>query len=122
MPVLSRRTLLAGTAGLAAAPLVGAQAADAPRKGGTLRLGLAGGSTSDTLDFTLTTDSVGVSVNFALWSAIDRERAGQQADRRNSAESWEAKPGAVEWVFNLRKGVRFTNGHTSSPPTTRSIR
>ena len=28
------------------------------------------------------------------------------------AESWEAKPGAAQWVFNLRKGVTFHNGKT----------
>src|SRR3546814_10044147 len=26
------------------------------------------------------------------------------------AESWEAKAGAVEWVFKIRKGVQFHNG------------
>jgi peptide/nickel transport system substrate-binding protein len=107
MPTLSRRTLLAGTAGLAAIPL--AHAADTPQKGGTLRLGLAGGSTSDTLDFTLTTDSVGVSVNFALWSGLI-ENGPDNKPIPELAESWEAKPGAVDWVFNLRKGVKFSNG------------
>ena len=28
------------------------------------------------------------------------------------AESWEAKPGAQEWVFNLRKGVEFHDSKT----------
>ncbi|MGY9010054.1 MAG: ABC transporter substrate-binding protein [Rhodobacterales bacterium] len=27
-------------------------------------------------------------------------------------ESWEAKPGAVEWIFNVRKGIKFSNGKT----------
>src|SRR6185437_2411714 len=31
------------------------------------------------------------------------------------AESWEAKPGAREWVFKLRKGVSFHNGKTLTP-------
>ena len=25
-------------------------------------------------------------------------------------ESWEAKPGAVEWIFKVRQGVKFSNG------------
>jgi len=109
-PSLSRRALLGGTAALLTLPLLSAQAAvTAPRPGGTLRLGLAGGSTSDTLDFTLTTDSVGVSVNFALYSALV-ENSADNKPVPELAESWEAKPGAASWVFNLRKGVKFTDG------------
>ena len=119
---LSRRSLLAGTAALATAvPLLGARADDAPRKGGTLRLGMAGGSTSDTLDFTLTTDSVDVSVNFALYSALI-ENGPDNKLIPELAESWEAKPGAAEWVFNLRKGVKFTDGRSFTRPMTRCIR
>lgn len=108
-PIVTRRTLLAGATGLAAAPLAAARADDAPRRGGTLRLGLAGGSTSDTLDFRITTDSVGVSVNFALWSGLV-ENGPDNKPIPELAESWEAKPGAADWVFNLRRGVKFTNG------------
>ena len=106
---LSRRAVLGATAALVAAPLIGARADDAPRKGGTLHLGLAGGSTSDTLDFTLTTDSVGVSVNFALYSGLV-ENGPDNKQIPELAESWEARPGAASWVFNLRKGVAFSNG------------
>ena len=108
-PFLGRRALLGGTAALAVTPWLGARADDAPRKGGTLRLGLAGGSTSDTLDFTLTTDSVGVSVNFALYSGLV-ENGPDNKQIPELAESWEAKPGATSWVFTLRKGVTFPNG------------
>ncbi len=109
--LFTRRTVLAGSAALAAAsPLAGFAADETPRRGGILRLGLAGGSTSDTLDFTLTTDSVGVSVNFALWSGLV-ENGPDNKLIPELAESWQAKPGAAEWVFNLRHGVKFTNGH-----------
>ncbi len=105
---LSRRALLGGAAALLASPSP-TWAATTPRLGGTLRLGLAGGSTSDTLDFTVTTDSVGVSVNFALYSALV-ENGPDNKVIPELAESWEAKPGAASWVFNLRHGVKFTNG------------
>ena len=109
---LSRRALLGGTAALLALPpqtSTTSAATAAPRNGGTLRLGLAGGSTSDTLDFTLTTDSVGVSVNFALYSALV-ENGPDNTAIPELAESWEARPGAASWVFNLRRGTKFTNG------------
>ncbi len=104
---ISRRALFGGGAALLALP---AQAATStPRPGGTLRLGVAGGSTSDTLDFTLTTDSVGLMVNFALYSALV-ENGPDNKLVPELAESWEARPGAASWVFNLRRGVTFTNG------------
>ena len=28
------------------------------------------------------------------------------------AESWESKPGALEWTFNIRKGITFGSGKT----------
>ncbi len=105
---LTRRTLLAAAATV---PLLGrrAHAEDTPRKGGTLRLGLAGGVPTDTLDFTITTDTVGVVTNFALFSGLI-ENGPDNKPIPELAESWEAKPGAAEWVLNLRKGVPFTNG------------
>lgn len=107
----TRRTLLAGAAALAAAPLPALAATETPRQGGVLRLGLGGGSTSDTLDFTITTDSVDISMNFAIWNGLI-ENGPDNRSIPELAESWEAKPGAVEWVFNLRKGVTFSNGKT----------
>jgi peptide/nickel transport system substrate-binding protein len=113
---LSRRDLLGRTAALGAGaallPMLGAgraRADEAPRKGGTLRLGLAGGSTTDTLDMTLTTDTVMLVAGFAMYSGLI-ENGPNNKPVPELAESWEAKPGAAEWVFNLRKGVHFTNG------------
>jgi peptide/nickel transport system substrate-binding protein len=107
---LSRRGLLALGAAL---PLLGARSAraadEAPRQGGTLRLGLAGGSTTDSLDMTTWTDWVTVVIGFALYNGLI-ENGPDNKPIPELAESWEAKPGAVEWVFNLRKGVHFSNG------------
>jgi peptide/nickel transport system substrate-binding protein len=114
---LSRRHLLGGAAALGAAaaaglPLLGAQpaqAAEEPRKGGTLRIGMAGGSTTDSLDPTTWTDTVGLNIGFALWNGLI-ENGPDNKPVPELAESWEAKPGAMEWVFNLRKGIKFSNG------------
>ena len=113
---ISRREFLgrAAAAGAGAALLgamVEARAAEAPPKGGTLRLGLGGGSTTDTLDPTVWTDSVMVVAGAAHYNALV-EAAPDRSSVPELAESWEAKPGATEWVFNLRKGVTFHNGKT----------
>ncbi len=88
-----------------------AHAAETPHKGGTLRLGLAGGSTTDSLDPRTWNDSVNVDVGFGIYNPL------VQVTPHNRpapclAESWEAKSGATQWVFNLRKGVTFHDGKT----------
>ncbi len=105
---IGRRAVLGGTAAML--PLLGARAAEeAPRRGGTLRLGMAGGSTSDTLDITTSTDWVNVVVMFALYNGLV-ENGPDNKPVPELAESFAAKPGATEWVFNLRKDVHFSNG------------
>lgn len=114
--MMPRRDLLQGAAalgaGAAAAPLLGsrpAAAADAPKKGGHLRLGLAGGSSTDSLDITTWTDTVTLVIGFAIYNGLV-ENGPDNKPVPELAESWEAKPGASEWVLNLRKGVKFSNG------------
>ncbi len=112
---LSRRALLGGAATLAAGvPLLGMPgpalaAVETPRKGGTLNIGMAGGSTSDTLEFPLTTDSMALATSFALYNGLI-ENSPDNKPVPELAESWTAQPGAAVWVLNLRKGVKFTNG------------
>jgi len=110
----TRRGLLLGAAGLGLATAASggfgrAFALDTPRKGGVLKLGMGGGSTTDTLDPRVMTDWVPLNQAFMLMNGL------VEIDRDNQAvpellESWEAKPGAAEWVFNLRQGVTFHNG------------
>jgi peptide/nickel transport system substrate-binding protein len=111
---VTRRALLGGAAlGAGTALLARERAAGAaesePRQGGTLRLGLAGGSTSDTLDITTWTDWVAVVIGFSLYNGLI-ENGPDNKPVPELAESYEAKPGAVEWVFNLRKGITFSDG------------
>ncbi len=88
-----------------------AYAAETPRKGGVLRMGLGGGSTTDSLDPTTWNDSVPINAGNAFLGALI-EVGPDMKPIPELAESWEAKPGAVEWIFNLRKGVTFHNGKT----------
>lgn len=87
----------------------GALAAETIKKGGLLRLGLAGGGVTDSLDPGAATDSVMIVVGRGLFNGL----VEWGADGRPAPElatSWEAGNGAAEWVFNLRKGVKFSNG------------
>jgi peptide/nickel transport system substrate-binding protein len=82
-----------------------------PQSGGTLKLGMSGGATSDFLDTRTFTDWVPVNLGYQIMNGL------VEIDEHNKAvpellESWESKPGAKEWVFNVRKDVTFSNGKT----------
>ncbi len=112
--ILDRRELLAGASalGLAFGALGGpARAADAPKKGGTLRLGMEGGSASDSLDFRTYTDSIHIAYGYQIFNGMV-EIAQDGTAVGELLESWETKPGATDWVFNVRKGVTFHSGKT----------
>ena len=108
---LDRRQLIAGAAafglaGLGAGP---AMAQGQPKKGGTLRLGMEGGSASDSLDPRTYADSIPISYSLMFWNQLVEIDAKGNATPE-LAESWESKPGAAEWVFNIRKGITFGSG------------
>ena len=116
----SRRDLLARALTLgAAAPVSGlllhrqAEAAVVPeappRSGGTLRLGLGGGSTTDSLDPRLWDDSVMIDVGFGIYNTL----VENSADNRpvpELASAYESSDRARIWVFTLRKDIAFHNG------------
>ncbi|MDE3177716.1 MAG: ABC transporter substrate-binding protein [Pseudomonadota bacterium] len=108
--IVDRRGLMAGAAALGLGfSASGAFAADTPKKGGTLRLGMEGGSASDSLDPRTYADSIPICYGWQLWNGLV-EIDEDNNPRGELAESWEAKPGAKEWIFNIRKGVPFTSG------------
>jgi peptide/nickel transport system substrate-binding protein len=86
-----------------------ASAAETPKKGGHLKLGLAGGSTTDSLEPGSYTDSVMIDVGHAVFNALV-EWGEDGKPKPELAASWEPKNGAADWVLNLRKGVKFSNG------------
>ena len=114
---VSRREFMGRAAALGASSLAistilasaGAIASETPKSGGTLKLGLAGGSTTDSLDFRTTDDSVMIDVNHGLWNCL-AEWGADGKTHPELAESWEPTNGAKDWIFKLRKGVQFSNG------------
>ncbi len=82
-----------------------------PKKGGTLRIGMEGGSASDSLDPRTYADSVMIGASLCVMNClIEFDNAGNPTGEL--FENWEAKPGAAEWTFNVRKGIKFSNGKT----------
>ncbi|PON17671.1 peptide ABC transporter substrate-binding protein [Candidatus Entotheonella serta] len=112
----SRRDFLARTSALgltlaAAGTLAGQEAwAQTPKKGGRLRIGIAGGSTTDSLDPATITDIMMLSLNIGQLRNTLAEIDAQSNPIPELAESWEPSADAATWRFNLRKGVEFHNG------------
>ncbi|MEO7938402.1 MAG: ABC transporter substrate-binding protein [Burkholderiaceae bacterium] len=112
--ILDRRQLIGGASavGLGAAfASMPAMAQGAPKKGGVLRLGMEGGSASDSLDPRTYADSIPIAYSLMFWNClVEIDSKGNASPEL--AESWESKPGALEWIFNIRKGITFTSGKT----------
>ncbi|GLS21067.1 ABC transporter substrate-binding protein [Labrys miyagiensis] len=115
--IVDRRELMKGAAalglGFGAFGVLGGptRAADAPKKGGTFRIGMEGGSASDSLDPRNFADSIPLNYGYQIWNGlIEIDTHGKAVGEL--LESWESKPGATEWIFNIRKGVTFHSGKT----------
>ena len=83
-----------------------------PKKGGTLKIGLAHGATTDSLDPGLYHDQF---TGTACWGTLSNSLTEIDAKGNavpDLAESFEPADGAKKWVFKIRKGVTFHNGKT----------
>lgn len=113
---IDRRTVIGGATaigGLSAIMLLGGKAGTAasPKSGGTLRLGVSGGATTDSLDpATFANEFMQNIAGCCLNNLTEVNSDGQLA--MELADSTEASPDAKVWRFNLRKGVEFHNGKT----------
>jgi len=106
-------TCAAVGAGVAGIGLGGCAVGDdsVPMGGGILRLGMSGGSTSDTLDPRSFVDFVPMNIGYQLMNGLV-EIDGQGNAIPELFESWEPRPGAMEWSFDIRREVTFHNGKT----------
>ncbi len=108
---ISRVSALGLMAAVSPALLSTSAHAAKPKRGGRVRLGSAGGSTTDSLDPGTVSHTMPQTVNQCLRNML------VEVDYRGEAipelvENWEASPDAAKWVFKLRKGVEFHNGKT----------
>ncbi|MEM8813818.1 MAG: ABC transporter substrate-binding protein, partial [Pseudomonadota bacterium] len=114
----SRRAVMVGAmaaaagAGLAPYGFMGQARAQTPKRGGRLRIGVAGSSTTDTLNPTAITSSmVGVLIGQIRNGLIELDADGGLVGEL--AETWEpGSSGADEWILRLRQGVTFHSGKT----------
>ncbi|MDH5528665.1 MAG: ABC transporter substrate-binding protein [Paracoccaceae bacterium] len=116
---LSRRGLLKGATALSASALIlpagmRSAAAAEPKKGGTLRIAITGGSTTDSLDPATWSELfvqvfAACRVNYLTEIAADGSLVGELA------ESWEASADAATWRFKIRSGVTFHSGKSLTP-------
>ena len=109
---VTRRGFLGGAA-LAAGLYAGARPAIAatpvPKRGGDLRLGMTGGSSSDTIDASNTVTQLDNPRILALYEPlVSVDRRG--VVRNVLAESLEPNATATEWTIRLRSGLTFHNG------------
>lgn len=86
----------------------GVQAAT-PQKGGTFRVGMHDGNTSDNLDPGTTQSVYMIQLNHAMRSYLT-EITNTNEIGGDAAESWEASDDASQWTFKLNKDVVFHDG------------
>ena len=115
--LMSRREFVgrAGALGVSAAVagtmLTTAARAEEPVKGGTLRAGVQGGQSTDSLDPALAASDVPFMINMTWGEALVDVGPGGEIDFR-VAEEVSSNADATEWKFKIRQGVEFHNGQT----------
>jgi peptide/nickel transport system substrate-binding protein len=113
---LSRRDALkamaafGGGIALGSGLLLPGTARAAPVRGGTLKMGLGGANTTDSLDPGLIWDDFMMALSYGGLrnNLVELDAEGNPIPEL--AESWETSPDAKSWVFKIRKGVEFHNG------------
>jgi peptide/nickel transport system substrate-binding protein len=106
---LARLSALGITAAVSPALMATQARAAKHKKGGRFRLGMAGGSTTDSLDPATMEDYMTYNINWQIRNClVEVDYEGNLVSEL--AESWDSSPDAAKWIFKLRKGVEFHNG------------
>ena len=108
---VGRAGALGVSATMAGSLLATAARAEGPVKGGMLRVGMQGGSSTDSLDPALAASEVPFQVN-ETWGEklVDVELNGKLGLR--VAEEVSSNADATQWMFKIRKGVEYHDGGT----------
>ena len=108
-----------GVSAAAASTLLGSAVYAAGPKGGTIRVGVKGGSTSATLDPALANNQTDQQV-MRLWGDQLVDLAPDGGLENRLAEEYSANDDASVWKFKIRQGVEFSNGKTVTPEDARA--
>lgn len=111
---LGRAAALGVTAAFAESLLDNAALAAGPQRGGTLKAGLVGGESTETLDPATTNNQV-VGLFNRCWGEklVDVSDKGEIIPRL--AEEIGSSKDAKIWTFRIRKGITFHNGKALTP-------
>ncbi len=108
---MGRAAALGISAAIANSVFATAARAAGPVKGGTIRVGIQGGGSSDSLDPALAANATATQV-IRLWGEPLLELDPNGGLWPRLAESFEASADARIWTFKIRSGVNFSNGKT----------
>ena len=105
---------LAGLSACGGGSSVGAADAGKPVKGGSLRVGVTGGNSADTVDAHIPVNNGDIARVINMYNAL----YGWDDDSKVVpllAESFESNGDATVWTCTLKKGVKFSNGNPITP-------
>ena len=112
---LGRAAAVGMTAASANLMLASGLRAAEPVKGGTMKLGLQGGGSTDSLDPALASNQVTFQICKMIGDPlVELDPNGGPVIPR-LAESVNSDDSATVWTFKIRKGVKFHNGATMTP-------
>jgi peptide/nickel transport system substrate-binding protein len=109
---LNRREIMAGIATMPfSSILFGEAKAVVPKRGGTFRIGIGHGATTDSIDPATFNDSYMQVVGFSARNCLT-EVSNEDKLIPELAEEWDVRDAGKTWIFKLRQGVEFHNGKT----------
>jgi peptide/nickel transport system substrate-binding protein len=114
---MARMSALGLAAAVSPALIANPAKAATPKKGGRFRIGITGGSTTDTLDPATLDDQMDIHASYCLRNhLVEIDHRGEPIPEL--AHSWEASTDAAKWTFELRQGVEF---HSSKSMTAEDV-
>ncbi len=111
---LGRAAALGVSAAFANSLLAGAAAAQAPVKGGTLKAGMVGGESTNSLDPGTWASQVPYTFG-RCWGEQLLETSPTGEIEYRLADAYDASDDAKTWTFRIRKGVTFHDGKELTP-------
>jgi peptide/nickel transport system substrate-binding protein len=111
---MGKAAALGVSAAMASTMFADAARAQSAVKGGTLKMGIQGGESTNSLDPALAASTVPL-VNLRSFGDCLVNVGPDGGIQNRLAESVEASSDAKTWMFKIRKGVEFHNGKTLTP-------